>query len=246
MGYAGNAARPPAVEPAVSRAVTRRPVIPVLAPIVMLTVLTVLLAGCGGSGDGEESADNPGGAVIRSPKADPNGLRGAVLDTPYALPRTTLTDTGGAQFNLVTSTAKPVTLVFFGYTNCPDVCNTVLADIASAMTKLDDSTRSEIQMVFITTDPARDDGKTIRSFLDRFDPTFTGLTGDLGVIKTVAKSVGVAVEGMQKLPSGGYEVGHGAQVIGFGKDDTAGVLWTANTSIGDLAHDFGMLVDRNR
>jgi protein SCO1 len=233
--------------------VTGRPVSPVLAPIVVLTVLAVLLAGCGGGGDSggdsggdRESADNPGGAVVRSPKADAHGLRGAVLDRPYVLPRTSLTDTEGAEFNLVTSTAKPVTLVFFGYTNCPDVCNTVLADIASALTKLDDATRSEIQMVFITTDPARDNGAAIRTFLDRFDPSFTGLTGDLGVIKSVAKAVGVAVEGMQKLPSGGYEVGHGAQVIGFGKDDTAGVLWTANTSIGDLAHDFGMLVERNQ
>ena len=212
-------------------------------PAVVVAVLAALVAGCGAAAD---NADNPGGAVIRSPQADPNGLRGAVLDRPYAMPRTSLTDTQGDEFNLVTSTTKPVTLVFFGYTNCPDVCNTVLADIASALTKLDESTRSQVQVLFITTDPARDDGPAIRKYLDRFDPAFTGLTGALPAIKAVATAVGVPVEGMQKLPTGGYEVGHGAQVIGFGKDDKAGVLWLSNVAIGDLAHDLGLLVDRNR
>jgi protein SCO1/2 len=215
------------------------------AVLISLAALCVLVSGgCGSKAD--EKPDNPGGAVIKSDQVDPNGLRGATLDTPYTMPRTSLTDTGGNEFNLVTSTTKPVTLVFFGYTNCPDVCNTVLADIASALTKLDEQTRSEVQMVFITTDPARDTGPAMRKYLDRFDPSFTGLTGRLSVIKSVAQSLGVPVEGMQKLPSGGYEVGHGAQVIGFGKNDKAGVLWLSNAAIGDMAHDFKMLVERNK
>ena len=200
------------------------------------------LAGCSGK---QEKADNPGGAIIRSSQ-DPNGLRGATLDQPYSMPATTLTDTGGNPFNLVTSTKKPVTLVFFGYTNCPDVCSTVMADVASALTKLDESVRKQVQVLFITTDPARDTGPAMRKYLDRFDPSFVGLTGSLTSIKDVAQEVGVAVEGMKKLPSGGYEVGHGAQVLGFGKDDKAGVLWLSNAPIGDLAHDFGKLVEDNR
>ena len=216
------------------------------AALISLLALGALVAtGCSGSAD-KPTADNPGGAVVKPGPENQNGLRGAALDTPYTMPRTSLTDTGGNEFNLVTSTTKPVTLVFFGYTNCPDVCNTVLADVASALTKLDEQTRSEVQMVFITTDPARDNERTIRKYLDRFDPSFTGLTGDLGVIKKVAQTVGVAVTGMQKLPSGGYEVGHGAQVIGFGKDDKAGVVWLADAAIGDLAHDFKTLVERNQ
>jgi protein SCO1/2 len=158
----------------------------------------------------------------------------------------TLTDTAGNPFNLVTSTKKPVTLVFFGYTNCPDVCPTVMADVASALTKLDDQVQNQIQMLFITTDPARDTGPVIRKYLDRFDPAFVGLTGSLTSIKDIAKAVGVPVEGMQRLPSGGYEVAHGAQVIGFGKNDKANVLWLSNAAIGDLAHDFGKLVEDNR
>ncbi|QNE23322.1 SCO family protein [Kribbella qitaiheensis] len=168
------------------------------------------------------------------------------MDRPYALPAKSLTDTDGNEFNLVTSTKKPVTLVFFGYTNCPDVCPTVMADVASALTKLDESVRKQVQLLFITTDPARDSGPVIRKYLDRFDPSFVGLTGSLASIKDIAKAVGVPVEGMQKLPSGGYEVGHGAQVIGFGANDKANVLWLSNAAIGDLAHDFGKLVADNQ
>jgi protein SCO1/2 len=212
------------------------------AVLLLAAVALLALAGCSGK---QEQPDNPGGAIIRSSQ-DPNGLRGATLDRPYSMPAATLTDTGGNPFNLVTSTKKPVTLVFFGYTNCPDVCPTVMADVASALTKLDQQVQDQIQMLFITTDPARDTGPVIRKYLDRFDPSFVGLTGSLTSIKDVAKAVGVPVEGMQKLPSGGYEVGHGAQVIGFGKNDKANVLWLSNAAIGDLAHDFGKLVEDNR
>ncbi|MEU4293623.1 SCO family protein [Kribbella sp. NPDC026596] len=212
------------------------------AALLLAAVALLALAGCSG---GKEKADNPGGAIIRTTQ-NPNGLRGATLDRPYSLPAATLTDTGGNPFNLVTSTKKPVTLVFFGYTNCPDVCPTVMADVASALTKLDEPVRDQVQLLFITTDPSRDTGPVIRKYLDRFDPSFVGLTGSLTSIKDIAKAVGVPVEGMQKLPSGGYEVGHGAQVIGFGKNDKANVLWLSNAAIGDLAHDFGKLVEDNQ
>jgi protein SCO1 len=212
------------------------------AALLLAAVALLALAGCSGS---QEKPDNPGGAIIRSSQ-DPNGLRGATLDRPYSMPAATLTDTDGNPFNLVTSTKKPVTLVFFGYTNCPDVCPTVMADVASALTKLDKPVQDQIQMLFITTDPSRDTGPVIRKYLDRFDPSFVGLTGSLTSIKDIAKAVGVPVEGMQKLPSGGYEVGHGAQVIGFGKDDKANVIWLSNAAIGDLVHDFGKLVEDNQ
>ncbi|HET6737578.1 MAG TPA: SCO family protein [Kribbella sp.] len=205
-------------------------------------VALLALAGCSSK---QPQADNPGGAIIRSSQ-DPSGMRGATLDRPYAMPASVLTDTDGKPFNLVTSTKKPVTLVFFGYTNCPDVCPTVMADVASALTKLDKSVQDQIQLLFITTDPARDTGPVIRKYLDRFDPAFVGLTGSLTSVKDIAKAVGVPVEGMQKLPSGGYEVGHGAQVIGFGKDDKATVIWLSNAAIGDLVHDFGKLVADNQ
>ncbi|MGO1974431.1 MAG: SCO family protein [Propionibacteriaceae bacterium] len=188
--------------------------------------------------------DGSAGNVTRH--GDSGGFRGAYLDDPYTMPEMTLTDTGGNDFNLRTTPSKPVTLVFFGYTNCPDVCLSVLADVATALNRMEPAQSDQIQLVFITTDPARDDEATIRSYLDRFDPSFVGLTGSIEGIKQVAGQVGVDIEGMKKLPSGGYEVGHSAQVVGFGSEQQASIVWTPSTPIGDLMHDFALLVDKQR
>jgi protein SCO1 len=206
-------------------------------PAALLAVGLVLLVGCTVAPE-EPSAEHG--------YADPAGYQGGTsLSVPYTMPDITLTDTAGQPYNLASSPSKPVTLLFFGYTKCPDVCVTVLADVATALQRMPSADRDHIQMVFVTTDPARDKGKQIRAYLDRFDPTFVGLTGQIGTIKKAAVQVGVDIEGMKKLPSGGYEVGHSAQVIGF--DHASGVvLWTPETPIAALKHDFSLLVERAR
>ena len=196
--------------------------------------LLLLVSGC--TAPTEHSADHD--------NADPEGyLGGTSLPEPYAMPDISLTDTSGRPYNLATSPSRPVTLMFFGYSKCPDVCITVLSDVAMALQRLEPAERDHIQVIFVTTDPARDKPPVIRKYLDGFDPTFVGLTGPLATIKQAAGQVGVDVEGMKKLPSGGYEVGHSSQVIGFNR--TAGVvIWTPETPIADLKHDFGLLVEK--
>ena len=178
--------------------------------------------------------------------ADPAGYTGgSSLPEPYSMPEVSLTDTSGRPYNLATTPSKPVTLVFFGYTHCPDVCIAVLSDVSLALQRIAPADRDQIQLIFITTDPARDKEKQIRRYLDRFNPTFVGLTGPMSTIKRAASEVGVEIEGLKKLPSGGYEVGHSAQVIGFNRNSGV-VIWTPGTSIGALKHDFALLVNRSR
>ncbi|MDQ4084952.1 MAG: SCO family protein, partial [Actinomycetota bacterium] len=204
--------------------------LPVVAVVAVVAVLT-LLAGCGGSED--PAASNPGGMVYE-PTQDSDGFRGAGLTQPYRMPDVTLTDTGGSPYNLVSDTTKPVTVVFFGYTNCPDVCNLVMADLASALTRLEPQVAAEVQPLFVTTDPARDTPEVVEEYVDRFHPAFEGLTGPLPEIEAAAAPLGVPIEGMNRLPSGGYEVGHGTQLIGFAADDKAHVVWTQGTPVEDL------------
>ncbi|CAA9411563.1 MAG: Cytochrome oxidase biogenesis protein Sco1/SenC/PrrC, thiol-disulfide reductase involved in Cu(I) insertion into CoxII Cu(A) center [uncultured Propionibacteriaceae bacterium] len=209
-------------------------------PVAVVILSLLMVIGCVSC-----TAPTNQNAVIRQ-SADPSGFLGAALPEPYLMPDAVLTDTSGGSFNLRTTPSAPVTLVFFGYTSCPDVCIAVLSDVATALGRMDAAARSQIQVVFITTDPSRDTPKRVRAYLDRFDPSFIGLTGDLGTIKSVGKRIGVEIEGMHKLPSGGYEVGHGAQVIGFDKARKGVVLWTPSTPIGDLKHDFELLVAKQR
>ena len=186
-------------------------------------VAVVVLAGCGGP---PSEAD----------------LSGAVLTEPYVVPDTALTDTGGEPFSLASDTDKRLSLVFFGYTNCPDICQTVMANVTAALTRLDEADREQVDMVFVTTDPARDDGQTLRTYLDRFDPGFVGLTGELDDITAIGHDLGVAVEQGERLPSGGYEVTHSTQVVGVDGNDRAPIVWTEGTSAGEFASDIHLLL----
>ena len=136
-----------------------------------------------------------------------------------------------------------VVVLYFGYTHCPDVCQVVLSTLASAMTRLDKADHEQVDVVFVTTDPERDTEKVLRNYLDRFDPTFIGLTGPLDSIIDVGKGMAVAVEQGHQLPSGGYDVTHGTSVLAIDGGDEVPILWTQGTSATQFASDVHQLLE---
>ncbi|MBA2698536.1 MAG: SCO family protein, partial [Nocardioidaceae bacterium] len=189
-----------------------------------VAVLTLLASSCGGPASGGDA------------------FAGEVLDNPFQVDPTPLTATDGSDFSLVEDTDARLTLVFFGYTQCPDICGVVMAQLASAVDQLDAEDREAVQMVYVTTDPARDTEGVLRSYLDRLDPSFEGLTGDLGTIEQVASSVAVGFTEEDRLPSGGYEVTHSTQVLGIDGADEVPVLWTQETTATEYAADIHTLL----
>lgn len=187
--------------------------------------LALLLTGCGAG----ESGDGATGPVSGVTVNDEDGMNGAVPTEPYAVPGLALEATDGTRTVLAEDADRPLTLVFFGYTMCPDVCQLVMADLANALNRLEPAEREQVAMTFVTTDPARDDPATLRAYLDRFDPSFEGLTGPLPRVVELGEAVGVPVAQGQKLPSGGYEVDHGTHVLGMTDDGTVPILWTQGT-----------------
>ena len=190
----------------------------------LAVVLLTLLAGCGGG-------------------ADPAELTGTPLDPPFEVSSTALVDTDGAAYSLTEDTDKDLTLVFFGYTHCPDICGQVMATLAGTLTRLDDEQKDRLDVVFVTTDPARDDEAVVKTYVDAFDPSIIGLTGDLDDIVGVGRSMAVAVDDGEKLASGGYEVTHGTQVLAIDSADDATVYWNADVSQAQLTRDVTMLLD---
>lgn len=209
---------------------------------VALAATMLLATACGGSEDPAAQADNPAGVII-SNVDDDSRYRGAEPAAPYQMPDVTLTTTGGDAFNLLNDAQHPVTLVFFGYTHCPDICQVVMADLASAMVRLDPDQRAKVDVVFVTTDPARDTGGVLRAYLRRFDPAFVGLTGSLPAVVRAGRAFDIEVAKGTKLPSGGYDVQHGTQVVGLLPDGSAPYVWTEGTSAGDLADDITKILD---
>lgn len=187
--------------------------------------LLVSLTACGGSDASEDE------------------FHGTKLDPPFEVSPTPLTDTTGQPFSLTEDTDKDLTLVFFGYINCPDICQVVMSNLSSAMTRLDDADRERIDVVYVTTDPKRDTQEAIADYLPRFDPDFVGLTGELDTIVEVAKPLGVGITQGEKLPSGGYDVTHGTTITGIDAADEGTVYWDGNSSSADLAADIHTLLN---
>lgn len=189
--------------------------------------------------DSTTGATNPAGVVVSTVRDDTT-YRGAEPNPPYAMPDITLTATDAKPFNLVDDTTAPVTLVFFGYTSCPDVCPLVMSDLTAALLQSPPQVREEVQLLFITTDPARDTPPVLRRYLDRYNPDFVGLTGRLADLRAAGAALGVPIGGQHRLPNGGYDVAHGTSVIGF-RGDAAPVVWTQGTPVADLVADIKTL-----
>jgi protein SCO1/2 len=168
-------------------------------------------------------------------------LRGTELPTPLDKPMLDLVDTKGKPFDLRQRTADKVTLLFFGYTNCPDVCPTTMADISAALSAVSPDVRSQVAVVFVTTDPERDTGAVLDRWLRQFDATFIGVTGPLPKIEVEAAHLGVPLTDPERQADGSVLVGHGAQVITFTKDGKGRLLYLPGTQVKDYIHDLPIL-----
>ena len=167
---------------------------------------------------------------------------GIQLGKPYTKPDLTLTDSDGAPFNLLKGTAGRLTLVYFGYTHCPDVCPTTMATLASAVRALPAAQAREVQVVFVSTDPTRDTPAVLHAWLGQYNPSFIGLTGSFATIQKAATSLGIDIEAPVKQADGSYTVTHGAEVIAFDTKDNGYVVYTAGTTVDQFTHDIPLIL----
>ncbi|HEY7860271.1 MAG TPA: SCO family protein [Gemmatimonadaceae bacterium] len=193
---------------------------------VLALAAVLIVAGCG------VSAESGGRAY-----------RGVMLARAIPRPDFTLTDTHGQPFDFRAKTDDTVTLLLFGYLNCPDVCPVHMTNIATVLHGLPYDVSGHVRVVFVTTDPERDTPAKLDKWVTDFDPSFIGLRGTPDDVKRIEAAVNVApaVAGVPDS-SGAYEVGHAAQVIAFTRDDSAHVVYPFGTRQADWAHDLPLLV----
>ena len=168
------------------------------------------------------------------------GWHGTGVTKGYPLPDLPFTDTEGQKVTPTEVARTPVTLVFFGYTHCPDICNVVLANFASALRGASPAVRTDVRMLFVTTDPARDTPDVVRDYLDRFDPTYEGLVAPVGTVEKAAKALYISYEKPDGSQGGNYMVSHGTYTTGF-LHGSARVVWSADTTVADLRADLTRL-----
>jgi protein SCO1/2 len=216
--------------------------------------LTALLAGC--------SAAAP---AATGPASTTAAFHGTEPDRAGPRPSFQLTDTSGAAYDFGVKTRGRPTLLYFGYTNCPDECPTAMADIAAALRQSSRDVRERVVVVFVTTDPERDDPALLRRWLDQFSTDAVGLTGTTAEVAAAQRTMGIAPagrsEGVATLPGRpdehehapgtaphthlgplGYGVEHRDVIFAFDTADRQPVLYPGGTRPSDIAADLPLLV----
>ncbi|WP_306168983.1 SCO family protein [Halomonas sp. MMSF_3323] len=116
------------------------------------------------------------------------------------------------------------TLLFFGFTHCPDVCPTTLARLDAATQRMDEAARDDIQVLFVSVDPRRDDAEKLREYTDAFGPQFIGLTGDKAALDELTRRYRVTYGYGEEDSEGNYDVSHSSAVFAFNDQGEARLL----------------------
>ncbi|MFD7391691.1 SCO family protein [Streptomyces sp. NPDC059852] len=207
------------------------------AAAALLAAATLTLTACGG-GDGDDAS--PVTVVSEETGSDKAAI---VLDKPFEKPDLVLTDTHGEKYDLRKETAGRPTLIYFGYTNCPDVCPTTMSNIAVAKKQLPKAQQDALRIVFVTTDPERDTAAALGTWLKGIDPQVVGLTGDFDTVQAGARTLGITIEAPHKDKNGKVVSTHGTQVVAFSpKTDAGYVLYTEDATVDDYTKDLPALI----
>ena len=138
-----------------------------------------------------------------------NGL--FLFDTPRDPGAFSLTDHHGTPFTRDVLTNR-WTLIFFGFTYCPDICPTTLVELAELKAQLVDTEANDLQVVMLTVDPARDTPARLADYVPYFHPDFLGVTGEFADILSVAQRLNAPFRKVSE-PNGGYQMEHSANVM---------------------------------
>lgn len=206
--------------------------------VVLLALVLVagLAAACSSAGGGTPASTRPSDLTDKTPGGPYAGFG---LQPPQPRPAFSLVDTSGKPFSFAQRTAGSPTVLYFGYTHCPDVCPTTMADIAVALQHVSPAVRDQTYVVFVTTDVKRDTGPVIAAWLHSFSrpapDRFIGLRGSQAQIDAAQAAAHVLLASDEGQT-------HSAQVLLYGADDYARVSYAQSDNEADLiTHDLPLV-----
>ncbi len=167
-------------------------------------------------------------------------VHGMSLAEPQTAPALILHDSRGQGFDLAAERGRAV-LLFFGYTHCPDVCPTTLADFARARRSLR-LTADRLRFVFVSVDPERDTPALAESYAWQFDSTFAGFAPTAAQLDTIKAAWGFAVAREEMPGMSGYGVTHPAGVFFIDRSGKVRFVFAPGTKSEDLAADLKRLL----
>lgn len=208
-----------------------------LAASVATALVAVAAAGCASSSAATSGGNgSPGLVLINTSK-----YRGNII-TPVSKPSGTLTADNGKPFNVRTGTKGIVTLLFFGYTHCPNECPLTMSSTAVALKLMPKADAARVRVLFVSVDPGRDTLARLRSWLGNFDPAFVGLRGTLPQVEAFESQTGLPIGQVFKDAAGQAQIDHATEMFAFGTDNIANEAFWPSTPPADMAHDLKLLV----
>lgn len=173
----------------------------------------------------------------------PYTFNGTVIEPPLPVDDILLKTGNNETFRLSDQNGK-ITLLFFGYTNCPDICPTTLAEFKQVYEKLGDNAQN-VQFVMITADPERDTPDRLSEFVSFFNPVFIGLSGERSELEKVYKEFSVFVEKQDSGSAAGYLVSHTSSVFVLDKETNLRITFPYGTSANEMTDDITQLLNEN-
>ena len=157
----------------------------------------------------------------------------------------------GKNFQLTDHTGKLRTLadfkgklvvMFFGYTNCPEVCPTTMSDLAQAL-NLMGKNADKVQVLFVTIDPARDTQGLLAKYVPAFNPAFLGLSGDEAATAKIAKDFRIFYQKVPSKDGKSYEVDHTSGTYVFDQSGTLRLFMKYGQGAQSIVHDLNQLLE---
>ena len=166
----------------------------------------------------------------------PTLLTGKILTRPMELDNFELIDQNNQTFNSE-SLKGNWTILFFGYTNCPDVCPTTIYKLAEVKNDVNQNLPSKnFNTVLVTLDPDRDTPERLNEYIGYFDESMLGVTGTYKNIQSFSSNLSVFYQRINK--DGGYDFNHTASIFVFNQDGSLFATMSPATSVSELRDDF--------
>ncbi len=195
--------------------------------VIAILMLALTITGCT-SGEFDEPIESEG------------VFQGVELSKPARKPSFVLTDTAGDRYDFAEATDGKLTLLYFGYTFCPDICPVHLAQITSVLNR-NPPLRENTEVVFVSIDPERDSPEIIREYLDGFSEDYVGLTGSAQELRIAEEALGVPTAIIGDTSDPDYLVGHASQVFAWAPDGLGYTVYPFGTRQSQWAHDLEIL-----
>jgi len=175
--------------------------------------------------------------------AKPPSFRGTLYGEPFPpAPEFELTKADGTLFRMSDQRGK-IVLLFFGYTSCPDICPTTLAEMTQVMNGLGDASK-HIQVVFVSVDPVRDTPEKIQEYVSRFNSTFIGLSGSQAELEPIWQSYSIFRAETQTDSAMGVIIDHTARLNLIDAEGNLRLSYAYGTPVEDIVHDLELLLGK--